>query len=275
MLEHSTRRFIDQMGRTVVVPQQPQRIISLVPSQTELLFDLGLEGAVVGRTRFCIHPAAQVADVPVVGGTKQFRFDVIDRLQPDLILGNKEENYREGIERLAAAYPVWMSDIATLSDALAMIRSVGQLVGRTTQAEALALAIAQQFAWLPTMPTPLRVGYVIWQRPLMVAGHGTFIHDLLTRCGLINAFAAVDSSRYPVVDPEQIRAAQVDLILLSTEPFPFTERHCQAFDAEFGAPTMLVDGEMFSWYGSRLLLAAGYLRDLVNRLAQRLAGNGV
>ena len=137
----TTQTVIDQMGRSLTVPRQPQRIVSLVPSQTELLFDLGLAEQVVGRTRFCIHPAEQVKDVVIIGGTKKFNFERIDQLQPDLILGNKEENYEAGIERLAAQYPVWMSNIFTLNDALAMIRQVEQVVGQGKRAAVLATDI--------------------------------------------------------------------------------------------------------------------------------------
>ncbi|MCL4868425.1 MAG: ABC transporter substrate-binding protein [Anaerolineae bacterium] len=251
------------MGRELTVPSRPQRIISLVPSQTELLFDLGLAAVIVGRTKFCLHPTAKVRQKPSVGGTKQFRFDLIDQLQPDLIIGNKEENYQAGIERLAAQYPVWMSDITNLAQALAMIRQVGKLVDRKGPAEQLAAAIEKEFATLPRLSRPRRVGYFIWQNPYMVAGQSTFIHDMLDRCGFVNPFAEEGSGRYPELTPDQIRAANLDLILLASEPFPFAEKHRQMFLTQFDCPVHLVDGEMFSWYGSRLLLAAAYLQQLI------------
>lgn len=258
------RQVTDQMGRTVVVPQRPSRIISLVPSQTELLFDLGLDETIIGRTRYCIHPAEGVAAKPSVGGTKKFRFDVIEQLQPNLIIGNKEENYKEGIGRLAASYPVWMSDIITLADALQMIRQVGRLVGKGEQAAALAAEIETRFAQLPRLQRPFRVGYFIWRKPYMVAGAQTFVDTMLAQCGMVNAFAGAGDGRYPEVTPEQIHAARLDAILLSSEPFPFAEKHRQKFEAQFpDVPVYLVDGEMFSWYGSRLLLAAGYLHRLI------------
>lgn len=263
----TTQTVLDQLGRSVTTPRWPQRIISLVPSQTELLFDLGLENEIVGRTKFCLHPADKTAQIPSVGGTKQFRFDLIDRLQPDLIIGNKEENYQEGIERLTMSYPVWMSDVKNLAEALAMIRCVGELVGRAGRAETLATAIAAKFAQLPTLSRPLRVGYFIWQKPYMVVGQPTFIHDMLSRCGFVNAFAVEGDGRYPELTSMQIHTAHLDAILLSSEPFPFAEKHRQQFLAEFGVPVHLVNGEMFSWYGSRLLLAADYLRDLVAMLS--------
>ena len=183
-----TRSFIDQTGRTVSVPLKPQRIISLVPSQTELLIDLG--APIVGRSKFCIHPTEIVSGIPTIGGTKQFDFAKIAALQPDLIIGNKEENYQEGIEQLASNYPVWLSDIKTLDDALAMIASIGTMVNCTDATQTLIAQIRDAFSLLvsptsclPTSPLP-RVAYFIWRNPWMVVGADTFIDDMLTRCGL-------------------------------------------------------------------------------------------
>ncbi|MEZ4642595.1 MAG: helical backbone metal receptor [Chloroflexota bacterium] len=260
-------KVTDQMGRTLLVPQRPLRIVSLVPSQTELLFDLGLESEIVGLTEFCIHPAAQVAGKQRVGGPKKFRFDVIARLQPDLIFGNKEENYREGILQLAKSYPVWMSDILTLADACAMIRQVGGLVGKGDRALALAEQIESAFARLEICSSAAARRLFYLENPYLVAAANTFIHEMLTRCGFINVFAGYGNGRYPEVTAEQIRAAQPDIIFLSSEPFPFREKHRQLFAEQFPETAVhLVDGEMFSWYGSRLLLAVDYFQQLQNKL---------
>lgn len=261
MTESNNRRQItDQMGRKMFVVDQPERIISLVPSQTELLTYLGLAANVVGRTRFCIHPAETVEQIQIVGGTKKFRFDIIDALAPDLIIGNKEENYEEGITQLSQRYPVWMSDILTVADALDMIRRVGDLTARSQAAEALAIEIETRFAQLPRLGRPLRVAYFIWQKPFMVAGQGTFIDDLLQRCGFVNVFADRSQGRYPEITEAQLTSADPDLILLSSEPFPFAAKHRPTFETLCPrAAVHLVDGEMFSWYGNRLLLAADYL----------------
>lgn len=250
------------MGRAIALPKQPTRIISLVPSQTELLFDLGLAEQIVGVTKFCVHPADQVKDKQSIGGTKKFRFDVIDRLQPDLIIGNKEENYKEGIEQLAANYPVWLSDIHNLPEALQMIQQVGSLVGKGEQASALASEIESGFSNLPKVPRPYRTAYFIWQKPFMVAGSNTFIDDILSRLGFVNAFVDFDG-RYPQITPEQIETANLDLIFLSSEPFPFAEKQKNIFQEQFpGIQIELVDGEYFSWYGSRLLSAIVYFQQL-------------
>ncbi|SHJ06478.1 substrate-binding protein [Hymenobacter daecheongensis DSM 21074] len=251
----------DQMGRRVAVPYPPRRIVSLVPSQTELLFDLGLGERVVGVTKFCIHPAQAREKAVVIGGTKNFLFDKIDELKPDLILGNKEENYQDGIEQLAAKYPVWMSDIATLDDALRMIRQVGMVVGEPEKARQLAASIDASFAKLPSI-LPLRsAAYFIWHKPYMVAASGTFIDDLLRRAGFANAFA--NQTRYPEITAEQLAAAAPEVILLSSEPYPFAEKHVAEFQALCPqARIQIVDGELFSWYGSRLQHSAAYFRTL-------------
>ena len=242
------------MGRRVVSPAAPQRIVSLVPSQTELLFDLGLGARVVGVTKFCIHPAEARQRSAVVGGTKNFDFEKIAALQPDLIIGNKEENYQAGIEQLAAAFPVWMSDISTLPEALAMIRQVGALTGVAARAAGLAADIAAAFAGLP-VGTGESVAYFIWRKPYMVAATGTFIDEMLRRGGFRNAFA--DCGRYPEVTAAQLAAAAPDRVFLSSEPYPFKARHLADFQALCPhAQVQVVDGELFSWYGSRLLQTA-------------------
>ena len=245
----------------MVVPFPPQRIVSLVPSQTELLFDLGLGERVVGVTKFCLHPTEARQCATVIGGTKNFDFEKIAALRPDLILGNKEENYQEGIEQLAGAYPVWLSDIATLPDAIAMIRQVGLLTGTATRANALATDIAASFVNLSAVQPPLTTAYFIWRKPYMVAAADTFIDDMLHRAGFLNVFA--DQQRYPEITPAQLAAAQPKQILLSSEPYPFREKHLEEFrDICPEATVRLVDGELFSWYGSRLRHSGAYFREL-------------
>jgi ABC-type Fe3+-hydroxamate transport system substrate-binding protein len=254
---------IDQMGRSVEVPSHPRRIVSLVPSQTELLFDLGLDDEIVGVTRFCVHPADRVAAKTVIGGTKTIDIAAVDALQPDLIVGSKEENDRETIERLAASHTVWMSDVSDLVGALEMIRAVGRLVGKPDAAGGLADRIEGAFAAVRPASPPRQAAYVIWQRPYLVAGEATFIGDLLSRCGLVNAF----DGRYPEVTIDDLRDAALDVLLLSTEPYPFTLHHRDAMARRLaGVAVHLVDGRYFSWYGSRLLHAAEYCRELIDRL---------
>lgn len=255
---------IDQMNKRVTVPFPPQRIVSLVPSQTELLFDLGLGAQVVGVTKFCSHPAEARTKAKVIGGTKNFHFGEIAELKPDLIIGNKEENYQDGIAQLAENYPVWMSDISNLTDALDMIRHVGFITGRKEKAEAMATEIKASFSAITLAMTATPAAYFIWRKPYMVAASGTFINDMLARAGFANAFAHLD--RYPEISAAQLAAAVPARILLSSEPYPFGEKHLAEFQAICPeAKVEIVDGELFSWYGSRLLKSADYFASLIQQ----------
>ena len=243
----------------------PKRIISLVPSQTELLFDLGVDDQLIGLTNFCIYPATKVKNKTIVGGTKTLNLSKIHSLQPDLIIANKEENNREQIEELQQAYTVHVTDVVTLPDALAMIREVGALVGKSDEAENMAQQIANSLRPIPLAPRP-SVAYFIWRKPYMVAANDTFIHTMLEIAGFRNVFA--DQTRYPEITPDDLQAAQPDLIFLSSEPYPFTEKHLAEFNAiRPSARVMVVDGELFSWYGSRLLRSSDYFRNLRNEIA--------
>jgi ABC-type Fe3+-hydroxamate transport system substrate-binding protein len=254
--------FTDQMNRVVEIPFLPQRIISLVPSQTELLFDLGLEEKIVGLTRFCIHPKGKVKFKTIVGGTKQFDFKKIKALSPDLILGNKEENYAEGILELEKHFPVWMSDVYTLEDSFAMINAIGALTG--TQEE--ATRIISQIVFPPVAARePYTAAYFIWRKPYMVAAGNTFINNMLSHFGVTNVFA--DKVRYPEVSVREMGAVKPHFVFLSSEPYSFREVHLAEFRELFpGSEVVLVDGEMFSWYGSRLRLAPAYFQNLRSQL---------
>lgn len=257
--------FTDQLQNAIFLAEKPKRIISLVPSQTELLFDLGLENEVVGITKFCIHPVGKVKSKTKIGGTKNFNFELIDALKPDLIIGNKEENYQEGIEKLAEKYPVWMSDIFTLEDSLDMIRKVGELTGTTENAIEIARKTAAAFAALPKPENQIPAAYFIWKNPYMAAGSNTFIDDMLQRCGFENVFA--NAERYPEINIEMLRKSNPEVILLSSEPYPFQEKHFREFQEICpNAKIRIVDGEMFSWYGSRLLKAPAYFQELLAKL---------
>lgn len=251
----------DQLGRKVEIPSPPKRIISLVPSQTELLADLGLDQEVTGITKFCVHPEEWFRSKKRVGGTKKLNLDVIHALKPDLILANKEENEKEQLEILMQEFPVWVSDVNTLSDALNMIRSVGEITGKKEKAVEMAREIATRFEKLAqtlnTKPqTPNRCAYFIWRKPWMIAGNDTFIHEMLSYCGLENYFGHL--SRYPEIALEKLEP-DYPLLLLSSEPFPFKEKHAEEIRRDIpGAKILFVDGEMFSWYGSRLLKTADY-----------------
>ncbi|MCW5908949.1 MAG: ABC transporter substrate-binding protein [Chitinophagales bacterium] len=252
----------DQLKRVVEIPFPPRRIVSLVPSQTELLFDLGLEDSVAGVTRFCIHPKDKIAQKVKVGGTKQFDFEKIAQLQPDLIIGNKEENYEEGIAELQRQFPVWMSDVNTLEDAFAMIKEVGRITGTEKKAEEV---IQQIFFDTNDSAKTVSVAYFIWRKPYMAAAGNTFINEMLMHFGAYNVLSKL--TRYPEIDPAMLSELNPDFIFLSSEPYAFKEIHFEEFQSfSPKSKIVLVDGEMFSWYGSRLRLANNYFRALKSRL---------
>lgn len=284
--------------------------MSLVPSQTELLFDLGLDEEVVGITRFCVHPEAWFRKKQRVGGTKTVKTDVVKALQPDLIIANKEENVKEQIEELQQIAPVFVSDINTLNDALAMILLVGKLVQKEKRASQLASEIEEAFKQITPLNQETKVAYFIWKDPYMAAGGDTFINDMLMRCGFTNIFQRIN--RYPEVSigkfsiiasqpishhtlsinnqlssgsshpsttnhPSSVKrhlsttdhllTQNCQLLLLSSEPYPFKQKHVDELQALLpSARIMLVDGEAFSWYGSRLLYSAQYFKNLINQI---------
>lgn len=254
--------FTDQMGRKVACTSPPQRIVSLVPSQTEFLYELGLTNEVVAQTLFCIHPADMHAVKPRIGGTKKLHLEKIKELKPDLIIGNKEENERTQIEALEREFPVWMSDIKNLDDALQMMLALGEIVDKKKEAGHIVKQIADGFEKLKARGAGKSVLYLIWRKPWMCAGNDTFIHDMLHRCGWKNS---MESQRYPELTNETIRELNPQLIFLSSEPYPFKEEHIQELTALCPhAKILLVDGELFSWYGSSLLHSATYFNQLLD-----------
>jgi ABC-type Fe3+-hydroxamate transport system substrate-binding protein len=260
--------WIDQLSNTVKIPFPPTRIISLVPSQTELLFDLGLDDQIIGVTKFCVHPAEKVKSKTKIGGTKKFNLEKIRALKPDLIIGNKEENYPEGISTLQKEFPVWMSDIISLPDAYSMMQDVARLVDREELGTKLVEEIKSKYNTIIPNSNSNRVAYLIWKNPFMVAGGKTFIHEMLKVGGWTNVFA--DQKRYPEVSMEEIMALAPDLIFLSSEPYPFSEKHVAEFQYALpGSKVMLVDGEFFSWYGSRLLLASSYFKMIGDEVTEQ------
>jgi ABC-type Fe3+-hydroxamate transport system substrate-binding protein len=261
--------YTDQLGNRVDIIKFPQRIVSLVPSQTELLFHLGLEDRVAGITKFCVHPASWYRSKKRIGGTKTIKMEVMAGIGPDLIIANKEENIKDQVEELAKHYPVWTSDVHNLETALDMMRSVGAITSTEEQAATIISRISADFAALknpifakaPAGGANLKTAYFIWRDPYMTAGGDTFIHDMLSRCGLENIFG--DMTRYPQVTVEMLRNKNCGLLFLSSEPYPFKQKHIDELQEQLpGTKIMLVDGEMFSWYGSRLLEAPAYFRLL-------------
>lgn len=254
--------FTDQINHTISLSSSPKRIVSVVPSQTELLFELGLEDEVVGITKFCVHPSDWFRSKTRVGGTKNLNIQKIEALQPDLIIANKEENTEAEIKHLQQKFPVWTSDISTLNDSLIMIKSVGQLTNTEEKAQLLINKIQQEFnAYRNHFKQTTTALYFIWQEPFMSVGKDTIIHHLMEYAGLKNVMSY--ANRYPKVSEEDIIQLQPDIILLSSEPYPFKEKHIATFQKLCPkSKVILVDGELFSWYGSRLQYAPKYFFEL-------------
>lgn len=258
----------DQLGNLICLEKFPQRIISLVPSQTELLFDLGLDDRVVGITKFCIHPKQWFETKTRVGGTKSVDLEKIKSLRPDLIIGNKEENTKDDIKALMEMAPVWMSDIYTLEDALEMIASIGEITNTHTLANDMVSNIRVGFNGLKNDLSPYTCAYFIWKNPYYLSGKNTFIDALFNYCNLKNF---TSEERYPEWRMESEHFPQV--ILLSSEPYPFKQEDVAEMQKRFPKSlVLLVDGEMFSWYGSRLLQTVEYLKTLRTEIQKHFIG---
>jgi ABC-type Fe3+-hydroxamate transport system substrate-binding protein len=257
--------YIDQLGNNIELPAAPKRIISLVPSQTELLHYLGLEAELIGITKFCIHPSTWFKTKERIGGTKQLNIEKIKSLAPDFIIANKEENTREQIEELQQFFPVWISDIKTIEDACVMIQQVANMVDKKEIAFSLINEIKRGFSAIIPSTQVLSVAYLIWKNPWMTVGDDTFIHDVIHQIGWHNVYDM--QQRYPETTIEGLQKLNPDLILLSSEPYPFSAKHINELQGHFPqTKILLVDGEMFSWYGSRLKYAANYLQQLLHSI---------
>jgi ABC-type Fe3+-hydroxamate transport system substrate-binding protein len=254
---------LDMIGRRIVVPTMPQRIISVVPSITELLFDLGIGDRVIACTKFCVHPKEKTSSLPKIGGTKNLDLPRIISLKPQLIIANKEENERLQIEELANHIPVWTSEITDIDAALRMIDSLGSLLDCSHSAKKLIGQIQEQRTKLGQLVPPVKALYFIWRKPYMLAGNDTYIHHMMEAAGYTNLLT---ESRYPSKSVEELVQYCPEEVLLSSEPYPFKARHIEELQVVFPDATIrLVDGEFFSWYGSRMSQAFDYFRALKDR----------
>lgn len=262
--------YIDQIGTSHSFEKTPKRIISLVPSQTELLYDLGLEESIIGITKFCVHPFHFKSTKKIVGGTKKVHFEKIRLLQPDIIICNKEENTKEIVDELSKICPVWVTNIITIEDNFQMITDFGLLFNKRVEAQKwidkINFGLADFKTFIKTKSTETsrqKVAYFIWANPYMVAGNNTFINEMLKLNNFENIYSNREE-RYPEVIIQKMRIqGDPDLVLLSSEPFPFTDEH--AFELgrfTHHAKVIFVDGELFSWYGSRLVKAFQYFKKL-------------
>jgi ABC-type Fe3+-hydroxamate transport system substrate-binding protein len=256
-------KFTDQIGREIKINQIPKRIVSLVPSQSELLFDLEVGERVVGITKFCIHPKEWQNTKTIVGGTKNVNIEKIISLKPDLIIANKEENTKEEIESLSNVFPVWVSNILNFTDSLEMILEIGKFVGKIDESQIIVQKIKSSFSSLKPLKLKKKVLYLIWRKPWMSINSDTFIHDMLFKCGFEN-IVQDKSSRYPELTQNEIVHLNPEVVFLSSEPFPFKEKHIIELKSYLpNAKVLLVDGEAFSWYGSHLLKSGTYFKELI------------
>ena len=236
------------------------KIISLVPSITEALFDFGLnDKEIIGRTKFCIHPENAVQKIEIIGGTKNLNIGKIKSLNSDLIIANKEENVKEQIEELQKDFKVLVTNISNLEDNYYLLKTLGNLLGKQETAQKFNLKIYEILAKFSDLEKK-KCAYLIWKNPYMTVGFDTFIHDILDKIGFQNIFK--NQKRYPEISVEDLKAA--DYIFLSSEPFPFQQKHIDELQKELpDAKISLVDGEAFSWYGTRLAKCESYFQNLV------------
>ncbi len=258
--------YTDQLNRTIQLQKTPKRIVSLVPSQTELLVDLGLEASIVGITKFCIHPKHLRMSKVVVGGTKQINIDKVKVLRPDIILCNKEENTKAIIESLGDVASIHISDIYNLNDSYELIKMYGEIFKVKEKASALIANIQNEredFQNQLQNRGKLKVAYFIWKNPWMIAASSTFIDIMINEAGFVNVFE--DEKRYPEINLNNSKLKEADIVFLSSEPYPFKEKHILELKAHFPETKIqIVDGELFSWYGSRLQKSYSYFEKLHN-----------
>lgn len=265
-MTNPSSQLVDALGREHL-PAPGARIVSLVPSITELLCELGLAGQLVGRTGFCIHPRATVEAIPKIGGTKDVNIDKIRKLAPTHLVVNIDENEKPTVELLAEFVPnIVVTHPLAPRDNLALARLMGGIFGREAAAESWCAAFEQEYAALRALapslaPSSARtVLYCIWQDPWMSVSEGTYIAAMLAELGW--RVPDLGAARYPCFDWSDELVRGLDAVLLSTEPYRFTEAHADALEKQLGIPVLLVDGEMMSWYGSRALAGLRYLREL-------------
>ena len=270
LTEHS--QWQDAIGEWHVCVSEMPRIVSLVPSITELLGDLGLAGYLVGRTGFCIHPHAVLQSVAKIGGTKDVNIEKIRSLKPTHIIVNIDENEKSCVDLLARFIPhVVVTHPVTPADNVTLFRLLGGIFNVREQAELLCLQlVAAQIrlhASLPDAALPQRVLYCIWKDPWMTVSADTYIAAMLKQvnwqvCGVVQD-PDNKIQRYPEFVWSERLLSNIDLVLLSTEPYRFTQAHADALELKIGKPVLLVDGEMLSWYGSRAIAGFDYLCDLI------------
>ncbi|MCP4726215.1 MAG: cobalamin-binding protein [bacterium] len=263
------KTFIDARGKEVRLPPKPERIVSFICSVTETLFELGLDNRIIGRTNYCIHPAIKVEEVQKIGGPKNPDIDLILSMKPDLLIANIEENEKKDIEILeGSGIPVYVTYPRTVKESRDLIKILGEITGTVDKASLLCEKAGREIESVvqkvKTVSKKPRVVYLIWRKPFMTVNRDTYINDLIDFCGGINIFAD-SNDRYPVINLEEIIESKPDVIFFPSEPFPFKEKHTREFREFNEIPAVsntdlrLVDGEMFSWFGYRIIPGLKYI----------------
>ena len=272
-------KLIDQTGYEMnlelldTIARDELRIVSVVPSQTELLYDLGLKNQIVGLTKFCIEPQELEESnqkwfelKTKIGGTKNIDIEKVRNLNPHIIFANKEENDKDQIEALRSEFMVYTSDVFDLDSALEMIEELGKLTKTNTEAKAIIAKIKINFTKIQIPGIKKTAAYFIWKNPYMTVGGDTFIHQMIEAAGFMNVTSS--KNRYPVIEIEEIKELNPEVIFLSSEPYPFKEKHIAEFQEMLPkAFIFIVDGQKFSWYGSHLIQSPLYFNELQKTMA--------
>lgn len=258
----------DFLGNEINVTDNPEKIISLVPSITELLFDLELDGKIVGVTNYCVHPLSKTKEVVKIGSPKQIDVETIKEIQPDLIFASKEENSKADITYFLGNGNIFVSDVKSFEESLSMIYEIGQLTGKDKEAQKKIKKIHSKLKGFPVLSKPKKIAYLIWEEPFMTINNDTYIHSILELCGFENVFAE-QKARYPEITENDLMNSDAEYIFLSTEPYPFTKKHAKRFNKNFNRKkSLVVDGEIFSWYGTRILKLPKYMEKLMMRMEE-------
>lgn len=251
-------KVTDDLGTTLIFPRSPDKIVSLVPSLTETLVAAGLKSSLAGITKFCVHPKELLKEIDVIGGTKNPRIDAIISIKPDVVFANKEENRLEDITELKQHTQVYVTDISSHQDVVSFVYNL-YMIFNTSECKHLM----NQIKNLPDYTNRKKIStcYLIWKNPWMTVGKDTFVHHMMEKYGFKNVYET--EVRYPEISLESIQVLKPKIIMLSSEPYPFKEKDKQELLLYFPDTTIIqVDGEMFSWYGSRLLEADQYINEV-------------
>lgn len=260
----------DHLYNEISIDLPPQRIISFVPSITETLYALDLQDQIVGRTKFCIHPASKVKSADIIGGTKTIDIEKVRALKPDLILANKEENTQDAVAIIQKEFPVFVTDIKTYHEGVKLIKELGILCEKLPESKHITHQIAKHGSQLfPMQHRTSTAIYLIWNEPIMTVGGDTYIHDMMEKCGFENLYGK--ERRYPTISLQDIKDLDPEYILLSSEPFPYKEKHKAQFkEAGIQSKAILVNGEMFSWYGHKIIQALPYFKEMRNTFLEHI-----